>query len=42
MGAERSIEPVGTAKATGKFAQPVTGATLDHRQTPLVPGLVAL
>ena len=40
--AERTIEPVGIAKATGKFAQPVTDAILDDRQALLVPGLVAL
>src|SRR5260370_29227526 len=41
-GAERTIEPVGIAQATGKFAQPVTNAILDDRQALLVPGLVAL
>ena len=40
--AERTIEPVCIAKATGKFAQPVTDALLDERQALLVPGLVAL
>ncbi len=40
--AERAIEPVGIAKATGKFAQPVTDAILDERQALLGPGLVAL
>src|SRR3984885_8815506 len=40
--AECTIEPVGIAKATGKFAQPVTDAVLDERQALLVPGLVAL
>src|SRR5260370_16224322 len=30
--AERTIEPVGTAHATGKFAQPVTNPILDDMQ----------
>lgn len=30
-GAERTIEPVGIAKARGKFAEPVTDAALDPR-----------
>ena len=30
-GAARTIEPVGIAQATGKFAQPVTNAILDDR-----------
>src|SRR5260221_10101014 len=41
-GAERTIEPIGIAQATGKFGQPVTDAILDDRQALLVPGLVAL
>ena len=40
--AERVIEPVGVAKATGKFAQPVADAILDERQALLGPRLVAL
>src|SRR3984885_7166067 len=39
---ECTIEPVGIAKATGKFAQPLTDAILDHGQALREPGLVAL
>src|SRR3546814_8636895 len=41
-GAERAIEPVGVAKATGKVAQPDADAVLEGTQALLVPGLVAL
>src|SRR5215510_2131019 len=41
-GAERTVEPLGITKATGKFAQTVTDTTLDNRQALLVPSLVAL
>jgi hypothetical protein len=37
---ELAIEPVGTAKAAGKFAQP--DAILDERQALRGPGLVTL
>src|SRR3546814_11944860 len=39
-GAERAIEPVGVAKATGKVAQPDADAVLEGTQALLVPGLV--
>src|SRR3546814_3710151 len=41
-GAERAIEPVGVAKATGKVVQPFADAVLEGTQALLVPGLVAL
>jgi hypothetical protein len=40
--AECAIEPVGTAQASGKFAQPVADAILDEGQALLVPAPVAL
>src|SRR5580704_2372767 len=40
--AELAIEPVGTAKASGKLLQPVADAILDQRQALLAPGLIAL
>src|SRR3954454_5344217 len=39
--AEPIIEPVGTAKASGKLLQPVADAILDQRQALLGPGLIA-
>ena len=32
-----TIEPVGTAKASGKLLQPVADAILDQRQALLIP-----
>src|SRR4029434_9059603 len=40
--AERTIEPVGIAQASGKLFQPGADTTLDQRQALLAPGLVAL
>jgi hypothetical protein len=40
--AECAIEPVGIAKASGKFAQPHADAILDHRHALVAPALVAL
>jgi hypothetical protein len=40
--AERAIQPVGSGKATGKLAQPVTDAIHDERHALRGPGLVAL
>ena len=41
-GAECSVEPVGIAKPTGKFAQPYADAILEDRQALLIPSLVVL
>ena len=40
--AERAVEPVGIAQASGKLAQPVANAVLDQRHTVLAPRLVTL
>jgi len=39
--AERTIEPVSIAQATGKLVRPVADAILDQRQALVIPGLVA-
>src|SRR6202011_81820 len=36
---ERTVEPVGIAKAAGKFAQPFTDAILDNKQALLYQAL---